>query len=441
MEDKKYLTEHVPPMTPLTAIEEASRCLLCHDAPCSQDCPAGTNPAKFIRSMRLRNFKGAVETIRTANILGGVCARVCPYNKLCESACSRTGIDKPIQIGRLQRYLTDFETSTGMEVLEAPEVTKEKIAVIGSGPAGLAAATKLALDGYDVTIYEEKSIPGGVLSYGITPSRLPQDVVDQEINYVKNLGVNFVLDCKVGTDISFDDLKEKGFAAFVLSIGLQNSRSLDIPGSNLEGVTNAVEFLANARSNNGNIKMGENVIIIGGGDVAMDCAATAKLLGAKKVTVLYRRRYEDMPANKDEVRYINEIGVNFAYTFKPHEILESNGKVSGIKAFGSDDESEILLKADTVVFSIGQVAENANDLAGVSILLNGKNLILVGEENFKTNVEGIFAAGDAVNGGITVVQAVAEGKIVAESVDKYLTSLREIGKSSTEVAVENEEVK
>ncbi|WP_432408330.1 NAD(P)-dependent oxidoreductase [Wukongibacter sp. M2B1] len=442
MDDKKrYLTEAVEPFTPLLAMEEASRCLLCHDAPCSQGCPAGTDPGKFIRSLRFKNVKGAVETIREANILGGVCARVCPYDRLCEEACSRCGIDKPIQIGRLQRFATDFERSIAMKVLEAPEATKEKVAIIGSGPAGLATAAKLALEGYSVTVFEEKPAPGGVLTYGIVPARLPQDVVDQEIQYVKDLGVQFELNCKVGKDITLDELKSKGYAAFMLAIGMQYSKMLDIPGFNLDGVTNAVDFLGTAKPTEGNLDVGNNVIVIGGGDVAMDCATTARSLGADKVTIVYRRTYEEMPANKDEVRYVNELGVNFFYGFKPEEIVGKDGKVSRFRATGFRDDSILELKADKVIFAIGQVAEDPKPIVDIAVSLDGKNLVLANEETCETNAKGVFSAGDIVNGGKTVVEAVAAGKLAAESIDKYLTSLREASTADTEIAAEKEGVK
>lgn len=433
---QKYLTEAEAPFTPLLAMEEASRCLLCHDAPCSQGCPAGTNPAKFIRSIRFRNFKGAAETIRENNILGGACARVCPYDKLCEKACSRTGIDKPIQIGKLQQFATDFEKAVGMKVLEAPAATKEKVAVIGSGPAGLAAAAGLALKGYAVTIFEEKAMAGGWLSYGIPPARLPQEVVDDEIQYVKDLGVEFVFNCKVGKDVTLDELKAKGYAAFFVGIGTQKAQMIDIPGADLEGVTNAVAFLTAAKSSKGEIAVGENVIVIGGGDVAMDCATTAKLLGAKKVTIVYRRTLEEMPANKEEVKYAQALGVNIVATFKPAEVLGKEGKVVGFKAEGADGESMLQLKADQVIFAIGQAAEDVKAVADITV--DGKGLVVADEATGKTNVEYIFAAGDIVNGGKTVVHAVAAGKAAAESIDAYLASVREIQATDKEVAAEKE---
>lgn len=436
---QRYLTEAEAPFTPRTAIEEAARCLLCHDAPCSTGCPAGTDPGKFIRSIRFRNIKGAVETIRENNILGGVCARICPYERLCEEACSRTGIDKPIQIGRLQRFATDFEKAVGMRVLEAPPATKEKVAVIGSGPAGLTVAGHLAMKGYKVTIFEEKAAPGGVMTYGIVPARLPQEVVDEEIQYIKDLGVEIVLNCKIGKDVTLEELKEKGYAAFFLGVGMQLPKMIDIPGVELEGVTNAVDYLAQAKPNQGNVDAGEYVVVIGGGDVAMDCAATARLLGAKKVTILYRRTVEEAPACKKEKEYIQSIGVTFATNFTPAEIIGKDGKVVAIVGNGTDGESGIKLKADKVVFAIGQEAEDVTLLASVSV--NDKKLVLVDEKTCKTNIENIFAAGDIVNGGKTVVEAVATGKVAAEHMDEYLTSLREITATDCEVAAEKEGVK
>lgn len=439
METKqKYLTEAVPSFTPRTAMEEAARCLLCHDAPCSKACPAGTNPGKFIRSIRFRNIKGAAETIRENNVLGGICARVCPYDKLCEEACSRTGIDRPIQIGRLQRYVTDQEKAFGMQILQAPEATKEKVACIGSGPASLAAAAGLALKGYKVTIFEEKEKAGGFLTYGIVPSRLPQSVVDEEVQYVKDLGVEFKFNCKVGKDVTVDELREEGYAAFFLATGTQLPKTIDIPGVDLEGVTTAVDFLAAAKPNNGDIEVGENVVVIGGGDVAMDCATTARLLGAKKVTVLYRRTQEEMPANKEELKFAQSLGVNFAYTFRPGQILGKDGKVVAITGEGTDGESSVQLKADKVIFAIGQKADDLKEIAA-DLELNEKNLVVADEEaDCKTNIPYIFAAGDVVNGGKTVVHAVAAGKVAAESIDEYLTSIREIEATDKEVAAEKE---
>ena len=415
---KDYLDEAVQGFNIRTAIEEASRCTLCHDAPCSKGCPAGTEPDKFIRSIRFRNFKGAAETIRENNVLGGVCARVCPYDRLCEEACSRTGIDRPIQIGLLQRFAVDQESLFGMNILTAPEATKEKVACIGSGPASLSCATKLALQGYKVTIFEEREKAGGVLTYGIAPARLPQQTVDFDIQKVKDLGVEFVFNTKVGKDVTIDELKSQGFKAFFIGIGLWKPKMVDIPGINLDGVTNAVDFLEKARSNDGKINAGDNVLVIGGGDVAMDCAATAKLIGTNRVAIVYRRTVEEAPADIAEIEYVQSLGINIFSKFRPKEIVGENGKVVGLIAEGTDDYSELKMKADTIVFAIGQAPEDVNAVAGVELISTG--CIKADPEKGTTNVEGIFAAGDIVNGGKTVVEAVAQGKDAADSIMEYL---------------------
>ncbi|MDF3002821.1 MAG: NAD(P)-dependent oxidoreductase [Bacillota bacterium] len=416
---RDYLDEAVHGYNLKTAMEEAARCVLCYDAPCSKGCPADTKPADFIRSIRFRNIKGAAATIREANALGGCTAKVCPYDRLCEEACSRTGIDKPIQIGRLQAFAVAMEKEYDMKVLEAPEATKEKVACIGAGPASLACAQKLALQGYKVTILEEFEKPGGVLTYGIIPSRLPQDVVDFDIQKVKDLGVEIVLNKKVGRDISISQLKEQGFKAIFIGTGLWKSKALDIKGKDLNGVTYAVDFLKKARSSMGEMKVKGDVVVIGGGDVAMDCAATAKLLGADKVTIVYRRTIEEAPADIAELEYVQALGIGISTKFKPQEILGEDGKVKGFLAEGTDGFSQLKLKADHVIFAIGQEAENMKEIADIS--LNDNGTIACDLNKGFTNEEGIFAAGDIVNGGKTVVEAVAAGKSVAESIMSYLS--------------------
>lgn len=416
---RDYLDEAVHGYDKRTAMEEASRCLLCYDAPCSKGCPADTKPADFIRSIRLRNFKGAAATIREANALGGCCAKICPYDRLCEEACSRTGIDRPIQIGKLQAFAVDVERKFNMTVLDAPKADKEKVACIGSGPASLSCASILAREGYQVTIFEALDKPGGVLTYGIIPSRLPQDIVDFDIEKVKELGVNFVLNTKVGRDVTIDELKEQGYKAFFIGTGLWKSRRIDIPGADLEGCKYAIEFLKEARSSYGDMKIEGNVIVIGGGNVAMDCASTAKLLGAERVTVVYRRTMEEAPADIAELEYVQALGISIFTKFAPKEILEEDGRVAGLIASGTDDYSELKLRADTIVFAIGQEAEDMRKIAPIELNENGT--IACDINKGFTNVEGIFAAGDIVNGGKTVVEAVAQGKSAAQTIIKYLS--------------------
>ena len=416
---RDYLDEAVHGYNLKTAMEEAARCVLCYDAPCSKGCPSDTKPADFIRSIRFRNIKGAAATIREANALGGCTGKTCPYDRMCEEACSRTGIDKPIQIGRLQSFAVAMEKEYNMNVLKAPKADKEKVACIGSGPASLTVAQRLAMQGYKVTIFEEFEKPGGVLTYGIIPSRLPQDVVDFDIQKVKDLGVEFVMNTKVGRDITIQQMKDQGYKAFFIGTGLWKSKELDVKGKDLNGVTYAIEFLKKARTSKGQWKIEGEVIVIGGGDVAMDCAATAKLLGADRVTIVYRRTVEEAPADIAELEYVQALGVSIFTKFKPKEFLGEGGKVTGLLAEGTDGYSQLQLKADMIVVAIGQEAEDMKKI--VPLELNENGTIACDITKGFTNIDGVFAAGDIVNGGKTINEAVAAGKSVAESIVKYLS--------------------
>jgi dihydropyrimidine dehydrogenase (NAD+) subunit PreT len=402
-------------------MEEAARCLLCHDAPCSEGCPAGTDPGKFIRSIRFRNPKGAAETIRENNVLGGVCARVCPYDRLCEEACSRTGIDRPIEIGKLQRYAVEQEKAFRMKVLKAPRGRKNQgaVACVGAGPASLALAAELAKAGYRVTIFEKEKKAGGVLTYGITPARLPQYVVDQDIAAVKGLGVEFEFGTEIGKKITAQDLiEQKGYDAVFIGAGLWQGRSAGVPGEDLKGVLTAVDFLKEARTKGGYAAMKDKtVVVVGGGDVAMDCATTAKLSGAAKVAIWYRRSVEEAPASMDEIRYAHDLGITITTEFAPKAFTGKGKKVEYAEFTGRDKKSSATAACDFVVLAIGQTAEDMSKITGAS--LSGKGCIAV-RKGGKTNLPGIFAAGDIANGGKTVVEAVAEGKEAAASIITYL---------------------
>lgn len=394
---KEYAEEMEKGFNLRTAMEEASRCLLCHDSPCSKGCPAGTDPGKFIRSLRFRNIKGAAETVRENNPLAGCCAQVCPYGKMCEQECSRTGIDKPIEIGKIQRFLVEEEKNQGMEFLKAGEPKKEKIACVGAGPASLACARELAIEGYSVTVYEAQDKAGGVLTYGIIPTRLPQEVVDFDIETIEKLGVEFKFNESIDS-AKLEDLKKEYDAVFV-GAGLWKSKMVDIPGKDLDGVVTAIEFLKEAKTNTEKLALGENVIVIGGGDVAMDCVTTAKQLGAK-ATIVYRRTIEEAPADIDEVSFVQSMGIPIIQEFAPAEIVGENGHVAAMKFAGRDGESDLTMKTDQVVLAIGQAI--GDDVAGI------------------TAGENVFTGGDMVNGGKTVVEAVAEGKEAAGMIADYL---------------------
>ena len=285
---EKYLKEYEAGYTPRLVMEEASRCLLCHDAPCSKACPAGTDPAKFIRSVRFRNVKGAAETVRINNILGAICARVCPTERYCQQGCSRSGIDKPIDIGRIQRYVTDSEDAFKMDILECKPLNGKKVAVIGSGPAGLSVAGYLQMEGYQVTIFEKEAKAGGYLRYGIPEYRLPTPVVDKEIKRIQKLGVNIELNHPV------EDVKalKKDFDAVVVAVGHSKGKVLPIFAGK-RFVKTAVDFLHEAKRRKGNIKVPENVLVIGGGDVAMDTVTTLRLLGVKQVTDVVYETFDE----------------------------------------------------------------------------------------------------------------------------------------------------
>ncbi len=383
-----------------TAMEEATRCLLCYDAPCSKACPAETDPAKFIRSVRFKNIKGAAVTIRENNPLGGSCSLICPHGNLCEEACSRTDIDKPIKIGKLQEFVVDQEKLYEMEIYETPEVTKkEKIACIGSGPASLSCASLLAREGYEVVIYEAEEKPGGILTYGINPSRLSQEIVDYDISLIEDLGVEIKCNSRIGKE-ELEKIKRE-YDAVHIGVGLSESRIIasDDVDLNLEGIESALNFLKDARTGNLESIEGEDILVIGGGDVAMDCALTAHQLGAN-TKVVYRRSIEESPANSEELSVIQEMGISIVTEFEPAASIGEDGRLKGVKFTSRDGFSEMTLKADKLVFAIGQ--KKSEDY-----------------ENLELE-KGLFSSGDFMNDGATVVQAVAEGKEVAADIMEYL---------------------
>ncbi|MDR2770796.1 MAG: FAD-dependent oxidoreductase [Clostridiales Family XIII bacterium] len=414
-----YASEAQAGFTHRTAMEEAARCLLCHDAPCSTGCPAGTDPGRFIRSIRFRNAKGAAETIRENNILGGSCARICPYDRLCEEACSRTGIDRPIEIGKLQRYAIEQESIFKLKTLKAPEIKKAaRVACVGAGPASLACAATLAAAGYGVTIFEAQEKAGGMLAYGVPPARLPREVLERDIDAVRELGVEFVFNTKVGRDIGVDALKARGFAAVFIGAGLWNAKLPDLEGAHLDGVWTAIDFLKNAANTGGHTGLaGKSAVVIGGGDVAMDCAATAKLTGAAQVAIYYRRTLEEAPANTDELQYAFSLGIPIMTNFVPAKLVGADGKLAAVEFIGRDGKSSASVAADVAVFATGQAPEDMAQFANLCLTAKGT---IAADCGGNTNIDGVFAAGDAVNGGKTVVEAVAEGKLAAAEIIEWL---------------------
>lgn len=404
MEEKKIGKESY---TPLLVIEEAARCLLCEDAPCSSSCPAKTDPARFIRAVRFRNFKGAVEVVRENNALAAICARVCPTEKLCKQACSRCGIDRPIEIDRIQEYITDFEEQTGMQVLKVEGNATGNVAIVGSGPAGLEAAAMLAKQGYSVTVYEKREKLGGWLTYGIPEFRLPQAIVDKEIDKIKSIGVNFKTGVNVGKDIKVEDLAEK-YDAVLLAPGMSYGRDLAIFKDN-PYTTLAVDFLASAKQDKVDVDKYDVCVIVGGGDVSMDVATTLKNAGVKQVFAIARETWDEFLASKDELELARALGVTIIDGYTPVKVEGKKVYFDHMKAAGSN----LLIEADRIFLAIGQqvkLDDNKLELEKGFIKTNV----------FKTSIPKVFATGDAIIGDKLVVNAVKLGHEAAMEIHKFL---------------------
>ncbi len=406
--DSKYLKELEEGLSPLTVCEEASRCLLCLDAPCSKACPAGTNPDKFIRSVRFRNFKGAAETIRENNALGAICARVCPTEKYCQKGCSRSGIDRPIDIGRIQRYVTDYEESLKMQILKAGKENGKSVGIVGSGPASLQAAVTLRKLGYKVKVYEKEKVLGGMLRY-IPEYRLPNHIVDLEIKRIKGLGVEFVTGCEVGKSLSVAELK-KAHDAVILAVGYSYGKMLPMFENN-RSVMLAVDFLKKVKAKKGNVKVPENVLVVGGGDVAMDAVTTLKLLGVPHVTDVVYEQFSEFKASKKELSNAQALGVTIMDGYVPDKV---RGKT--VTFTHREIPGLVKIKADKIILAVGQ----RPDVEGLGIELV-KGEVNTGKD-YLTKDPKVFVAGDIAHSKFdkTVVGCVRTGKEVALAVDEAL---------------------
>jgi NADPH-dependent glutamate synthase beta subunit-like oxidoreductase len=416
---------------PHEAVIEASRCLMCEDPPCNKGCPAGVDVRRFVRKIRFGNFRGAARLIRDANPLVGVCGRVCPQEILCMEHCTRAELDTPIDIAGLQRFAGDVELGALAPLPEGVRDRGGRVAVIGAGPAGLAAAVALRRSGFLVDVFEREDVPGGVLSHGIPPERLEQSFVDGELAYVTRIGVKLHAGQPAGRPAA---LLKKGFDAVFVATGLWKPFRIGLSGANLEGVHAAADILkAVARGARPNL--GARVVIIGGGNVAMDAATTAKALGAERVDLCCLESFDEMPAFRSEIERSQAQGIEFHTRTRPVRVLGRNGRVAGYEGVGikwkkpgclapSNAEdlkgTEFRLLADAVIEAIGQ-----GPLDGFEGLETGeRGLVVVDPEAMTTSVAGVFAGGDLVSGGATVVQAVAEGKRAARAIEAYLDEKR-----------------
>lgn len=419
------------------AITEAGRCLLCHDAPCNTDCGADTNPAQWIFRLRMGDIGGAVRTLREHNILAATCAQVCPTCRLCVKGCSRSGIDTPIRINELQAFLADYERRTGMQVLQAPPAGDRKIAVVGSGPAGLSAAATLALKGFGVVVYEKMPQPGGLLRYGIPNHRLSVELLDHEINLIKGLGVRFECNHPIKTRADLDGLLTSGFDAVFLAAGCDESYRLGLPGEDLAGIHAWDTFMSRSKDAAGRAELkqlvdGKQVVIVGGGSVAMDCAVTAKRLGAARVYAVSLEAMEELPADVEEKTQAFQEGIRFKPNSRITKILGSaDGHLTSVKGveirwkkpgrFVPENAANIRgtawsLPADVLIEAIG--ARPSGDLkqmfAGLNAASSGRPVS--DPQSLRTSDGRIFVGGDLAAAGKTVAASVLDGKKAADAI-------------------------
>ena len=428
------------------AVEEAQRCIKCKNPQCVKGCPVSIDIPGFIGAIENKDFEGAYNTISQYSALPAICGRVCPQESQCEQKCIRGIKGAPISIGKLERFTADWAREHGVKPTKAEKMNGKRVAVVGSGPAGLTCAGDLAKLGYEVTILEALHEPGGVLVYGIPEFRLPKEgVVKPEIENVKSLGVKIETNVIVGRTVTIDELlNEEGYDAVFIGSGAGLPKFMGIPGENANGVFSANEYLT--RSNlmkafrddyDTPIVAGKKVAVIGGGNVAMDAARTALRLGAE-VHIVYRRSEEELPARVEEVHHAKEEGIIFDLLTNPKEILvDENSHVKGMKCvrmeLGEPDESgrrspveiagsEYVMDCDTVIMSLGTSPNPLISSTTIGLDVNRRKCIIANEETGATSKEGVYAGGDAVTGAATVILAMGAGKAGAKGIHEYLSN-------------------
>jgi dihydropyrimidine dehydrogenase (NAD+) subunit PreT len=429
---KNPLGELLPPLTRNEAAVEAARCLMCYDAPCTQACPTHIDIPKFIKKIGTHNLRGSARTILESNLLGATCARVCPVQELCEGACVLGSEQKPIAIGRLQRYAMDFAYGQGAPLFQAAKSTGNKVAIIGAGPAGLSCAGELAKRGHTVTLFEKRDLAGGLSTYGIIGLREPVDVALAEVAMLKKLGMKIEAQKELGANLNLQDL-QANFGAVFLSVGLGATNTLGIPGE--EFILDGLEYIEQSKMNVDKLVVGRHVLVIGAGNTAIDCATIAKRLGAEQVTMVYRRTENEMTAYPHEYEFIKREGVQFSFLTQPVRVITRNNSVESLECvrmcLGSPDASgrpspqpvggsEFLLIADQIVKATGQEKPS---LASLLKLKTDKGFIQV-SDNFETSLPGVYAGGDCVRarGAASTVMAVQDGKLAAQLIHERLVA-------------------
>lgn len=446
-ERKRSFAEVALGLSQEDAVREGERCLQCKKPFCVSGCPVSVPIPEFIGLIKDGRFVEASQKIKEKNSLPAICGRVCPQESQCEKECILGRKGQPINIGALERFAADFERSVSkseeMDKKESGSSKSRKVAIVGSGPAGLTAAADIAKAGYAVTIFEALHEAGGVLRYGIPEFRLPKDILEYEIDYVKSLGVDIQVNVVIGKTLTIQDLFARGYEAVFIGTGAGLPYFLNIPGEELNGVYSANEFLTRVNIMKGYlfpeydtpVEIGEDVCVVGAGNVAMDSARTAVRLGAKSVTIVYRRSFEEMPARQDEIENAQEEGVKFQLLTNPIEIIGENGIVTGLKCIrmelGEPDKSgrrrpipvagsEFIVKADTVIIAIGQGANPILQSATSELAVNDRGYIIVDPETGATSIKGVYAGGDIVTGAATVISAMGAGRRAAKAICDYL---------------------
>ena len=425
------------------AVNEAKRCLHCKNKPCVSGCPVGIDIPAFIERVANEDLEGAYEVLSASSALPAVCGRVCPQENQCEGKCVRGIKAEPVGIGRLERFVADWHRAQKGAPAAKPAPNGHKVAVIGAGPSGLTCAGDLAKLGYAVTIFEALHLPGGVLSYGIPEFRLPKQIVQEEIDGLRELGVEIECNTVIGKTLTVDDLFEMGYEALFIGSGAGLPRFMGIPGESLKGVYSANEYLTRINlmkaylpESATPIKHSHRVAVVGGGNVAMDAARCAKRLGAEEVFIVYRRGLEEMPARREEDEHAQEEGIIFHTLCNPVEVLgDENGNVCGMRCvrmtLGEPDESgrrrpivqegsDFVLDVDTMIMSIGTSPNPLIRSTTPGLEADRRGCLIVQGESGLTTREGVYAGGDAVTGAATVILAMGAGKNAAQAIDEYI---------------------
>ena len=427
------------------ALDEAARCLHCKNKPCREGCPVGIDIPAFIARVAEKDYEGAYQVIAESSSLPAVCGRVCPQETQCEKHCVRAIKGESVGIGRLERFVADYHNTHSKAEAVRPAFNGHRVAVIGSGPAGLTCAGELARMGYDVTVFEALHLPGGVLVYGIPEFRLPKAIVSREVETLRSLGVKIETNVVVGKSRSVDELFASGFEAVFIGSGAGLPKFMNIPGENLKGVYSANEFLTRVNlmkayqpGSETPIMRADRVAVVGGGNVAMDAARCAKRLGASKVYIVYRRGADELPARAEEVEHAKEEGIEFRLQTNPIEILRGeNGFVAGIRCermeLGEPDasgrrrpvavkDSAFDIELDAVIMAIGTSPNPLIKSTTKGLETQKWGGIVAEEPSGQTSREGVFAGGDAVTGAATVILAMGAGKSSARAIDEYIRS-------------------